>query len=182
MTAPRITPGGRREVGSFGWLISRGAGRIAGTGPLNLLLTIGRHRPLFRGWLRFARKLMPGGVLPRRETELVIVRVAHLSACRYELEHHRTLARRAGLTATEIERVTSDGIGTDWAAREHAILDAVDGLVRDRDLGDEAWEALRAHLDERECIELCMLVGHYVMLATTITTLRIQPDTPIKAS
>jgi len=33
------------------------------------------------------------------------------------------------------------------------------------------------HFD-RELIELVMLVGHYDMLATAITTLRIQPDGP----
>ena len=38
------------------------------------------------------------------------------------------------------------------------------------------WAALRAHLDDRELIELVLLVGHYEMLATTITTLRIEPD------
>ncbi|MCL7456270.1 carboxymuconolactone decarboxylase family protein [Micromonospora echinofusca] len=178
MTAPRIGPGGRQDVGTFGWLFSQAAGRVTGTGPPNLFLTLGRHRPLFRGWLRFARRLMPGGVLPRRETELVILRVAHLCACRYEHDHHLRLARRAGVTDAEIERVSGDDIGVGWSAREHAVLVAVDGLVRHRDLDDEAWTALRAHLDERECIELCMLVGHYVMLATTITTLRIQPDRP----
>jgi alkylhydroperoxidase family enzyme len=53
-----------------------------GTGPPTLFLTLGRHHPLFSGWLRFARRLIPGGVLPRRETELVLLRVAHLCACR----------------------------------------------------------------------------------------------------
>ena len=59
-------------------------------------MTLGRHRPLFRGWLRFAGRLMPGGKLPRRETEMVILRVAHLRQCAYEFEHHARLARRAG--------------------------------------------------------------------------------------
>ncbi|MEU1813311.1 carboxymuconolactone decarboxylase family protein [Micromonospora aurantiaca (nom. illeg.)] len=176
MTGPRISPGSRRDVGSFGWLLSQAAGRVTGTGPPNLFLTLGRHRPLFRGWLRFARRLMPGGVLPRRETELVILRVAHLCACRYEFDHHLRLAQRAGVIDAEIERLTSDDVGGGWSTREQAVLAAADALVRDRDLDDERWAALRAHLDERECIELSMLAGHYVMLATTIMTLRIQPD------
>ena len=37
---------------------------------------------------------------------------------------------------------------------------------------------LRCHLDEREAIELCLLAGHYEMLATTIKALRIQPEAP----
>ena len=76
--APRIPPGTRRDVGPFAWIFARIAGRVSGTNPPNLFLTLGRHPKLFRGWLRFAGRLMPGGVLPRRETELVILRVAHL--------------------------------------------------------------------------------------------------------
>jgi AhpD family alkylhydroperoxidase len=147
-----------------------------GTGPPNLFLTLGRHRKLFRGWLRFAGRLMPGGVLPRRETELVILRVAHLASCRYEFDHHVRLGRRAGLDKADFERVVQGPGAPGWSAREQVMLSAVDEMHADRDLDDRSWESLREHLGEREAIEFCMLVGHYEMLATTIATLRIQPD------
>jgi alkylhydroperoxidase family enzyme len=35
---------------------------------------------------------------------------------------------------------------------------------------------VRAHLSETELIELCMLVGHYEMLAMTINSLGIEPE------
>ena len=44
----------------------------------------------------------------------------------------------------------------------------------DRD--DATWAAVRAHRDERAAIELLLLVGHYDMLATTLLTLRVEPD------
>ena len=154
------------------------AGRVGGTGPPNLFLTLGRHRKLFRGWLRFAGRLMPGGTLPRRETELVILRVAHLRSCRYEFDHHVHLGRRAGVKRADVARVTEGPGAEGWSIRERALLTAVDRLHHDRDLDDATWDALRGHLDERRAIELCMLVGHYEMLATTIAALRIQPDRP----
>lgn len=176
MTAPRIAPGGRREVGLFAWGLSHAAGRVAGTAPPNLFLTLGRHRRLFRGWLRFAARLMPRGSLPRRETELAILRVAHLTSCAYEHAHHVRLGRRAGLSDADIARV-AQGPGADaWSPRERALLTAVDRLQAARDLDDDTWRALRTHLDERETIELCLLVGHYDMLAMAIAALRIQPD------
>jgi alkylhydroperoxidase family enzyme len=52
----------------------------------------------------------------------------------------------------------------------------VDALHGKGDVDDDEWMAMRAHLDERQAIELCLLAGHYEMLATTITALRIQPD------
>lgn len=176
MSSARIAPGGRREVGLFTWVLSHAAGRLGGTEPMRLFLILGRHRRLFRGWLRFAGRLMPRGRLPRRETELVILRVAHLRDCRYELEHHKRLGRRAGLDDADMARVAEGPQAGGWSAREGALLAAVEGLHRDGDLDDPSWASLRSHLDEREAIELCLLVGHYEMLATTIATLRIEPE------
>ena len=174
----RIAPGGRADVGLFTWAFSRVAGRAMGTTPPNLFLTLGRHRKLFRRWLWFAGALMPGGKLPRRETELVILRVAHLRSCEYEFEHHVRLGRRAGIGKAELARVVEGPDAEGWSARERTLLTAVDHLHRERDLEDATWASLRDHLSERESIELCMLVGHYEMLATTIGTLRIQTDRP----
>jgi alkylhydroperoxidase family enzyme len=176
VSAPRIAPGGRTDVGLRTWTLARLAGRLAGTPPPHLFLTLGRHPRLFRGWLRFAGRLMPRGRLPRRDTELVILRVAHLRASAYEWEHHVRLGRRAGIGPADLARVRA-GPGADgWSDRERAILTAVDELHAGGDVSDAAWAALQSHLDTRDLIELVLLAAHYEMLATAITTLRIQPD------
>lgn len=175
---PRIAPGGRRDVGLPVWAFGHVAGLVTGTTPPNVFLTLGRHRRLFRGWLRFAGRLMPGGLLARRETELVILRVAHLAGSAYEFEHHVRLGRRAGIGAAEVEAVRRGPDAPGWAPRERALLVASDALHARRDLDDAEWSALREHLDDREAIELLLLVGHYEMLATVLTTLRVQPDRP----
>ncbi len=178
--APRIAPGDRAAVGRFTWVFSRVAGRVAGTGPPNLFLVLGKHRRLFRGWLRFAGRLMPGGRLPRRETELVILRVAHLRDCDYEFDHHVRLGRRAGVSAADVERVREGPAAAGWSARERALLRAADELHADGDLSDGTWQELRSHLDEPRLIELVLLVGHYEMIATAIAALRIPPDRPLR--
>ncbi|MBI5106707.1 MAG: carboxymuconolactone decarboxylase family protein [Solirubrobacterales bacterium] len=175
---PRIAPGGRADVGLPVWAFAQLAGRVGGTAPPALFLTLGRHRRLFRGWLRFAGRLMPRGTLPRRETELVILRVAHLRACAYEFEHHVRLGRRAGVTEADLARVLHGPEAPGWSPRERALLEAVDELHAAGDLGDERWSALLPHLGDRGLIELLLLVGHYEMLATTITALRLRPDPP----
>ncbi len=173
----RIDPGGRREIGLPNWLFAQISGLVAGTAPPNLFRTLGRQRRLFRGWLRFAGRLMPGGTLPRRETELVILRVAHLRGCDYEFDHHARLGRRAGVGPDDVERVRSGPAGG-WSARERAMLAAADALLADRDVDDATWTELRRHCDDAEAIELCLLASHYDMLAAVIRTLRIQPDSP----
>ena len=56
------------------------------------------------------------------------------------------------------------------------LLDATDELHRGRVLTASTWERLRTELDDREVIELCMLVGHYEMLAMTLNSLGVRPE------
>jgi alkylhydroperoxidase family enzyme len=178
MSAPRIAPGGVRDAVLVVSGFARLAGRVTGTEPPGVFLILGRHRRLFWGWLLFAGALMPGGRLPRRETELVILRVGTLTGNEYELTQHRRLGRWAGLTAAEVDRVADGPDADGWSPHERLLLRVTDELHSDRDLSDRTWTELTAELDERECIELLMLVGHYTMLATTLTTLRVRPDRP----
>jgi alkylhydroperoxidase family enzyme len=174
----RISPGRTRDTGLVVQGFARLAGRVTGTQPPAVFLTLGRHRRLFWGWLLFAGALMPGGRLPRRETELVILRVATLSGSAYELTQHRRLGRRVGLEAAELERVAVGPSDPAWSSRDRLLLTVADTLVGSRDLPDPLWAELRAELSEPEAIELLMLVGHYAMLATTLNTLRVEPDLP----
>ena len=177
MSGPRIEPGGWREVGPLVALFARIAGRVQGTEAPAVFLTLGRHRRLFWGWLHFAGRLMPGGRLARRESELVIVRVAARRGSAYELEQHRRLARRAGLSGEEIAAIEA---GADdhpgLTVRERLLLRATDELLAEQDLSDGLWAELTAAFDDRERIEILLLVGHYAMLATALHALRVRPD------
>ncbi len=177
-TSARLTPGRLREVGPFVWGFSRLAGRVARTEPPAIFLTLGRNRRLFWGWLHFAGRLMPGGRLPRRETELVILRVAARAGSEYEWTQHAGMGARAGLTDVEITALrTLDGEPGDlWSHRDGLLIRVTDELFALDDLTDETWTLVSTEFDERTSIELLMLVGHYRMLATTLGVLRVQPD------
>jgi AhpD family alkylhydroperoxidase len=164
-----------RQLGLRNAGIARALGAAAGTPPPHLFTTLGRHRRLFRAWLKFGGALMPFGKLPRADTELVILRVAHNAQCEYEWRHHERLAQRTGLSESHVERVRS-GDDSGWSERQRLLLAAADEMHEQRVIGDELWERLAAQLSDVELIELCMLIGHYEMLAMTIASLRIQPD------
>ena len=173
---PRIEPGGREQIGLVNHSLARLAGAVTGGGPPHVFTTLARHPGLFRRWLRFAGALMPGGRLPRPDTELLILRVAANCECEYEWLHHERIAGAAGLSAADVERVREGPDAAGWSERQAALLRAADELHAGRTISDPLWSELSALLDEPELIELCMLVGHYEMLATTIATLRVQPD------
>ncbi len=176
MSEPRIGPGGLRQLGLPIWVFTRLAGRVLRTGPPHIFTTLGRNHGLFWGWLHFAGRLMPGGRLPRIDTELVILRVAAARGSDYELNHHRLLGRRAGLSDEEIERVRRGSSAPGWSPRQSLLLRVAEALLEQHDLDDGLWRELRAVEDEPTCIELVMLVGHYDMLATTLQVLRVPPE------
>lgn len=176
--SPRIEPGTRRQIGPVNAGIAKLAGRATGGRPPHIFTTLARHRRLFRRWLWFAAALMPGGRLPRDETELLILRVAHNTGCEYEWLHHERIGRRAGLSEEEIARVREGPSASGWSERRALLLAAADELHEEGVVGDELWARLSGQLDEVLLIELCMLVGHYEMLAMTLKSLRVEPDRP----
>ena len=179
LDAPRVQPLAEDEMNVATRALAKAAGRAVGGPPPNIFLTLGRHPRMFAPWLAFASQLMPRGTLPRKDTELVILRVAWNCRSRYEWDHHVRIGRQVGLADVEIERV-ADGPGADgWSDRQAALLAAADELHEDRIVSDETWERLRAHLDDKRLIELCMLVGHYEMLAMTLGSLGVQPEAPL---
>jgi alkylhydroperoxidase family enzyme len=173
---PRITPGSRRDIGIVPTVIAAAASRVIGSGPPHLFTTLARHRRLFLPWLWFAAMLMPRGRLPRRDTELVILRVAHNCHCEYEWRHHERIAETVGLGADDVARVRERPEAQGFTERQSLVLRAADELHASRDMSDQLWDSLRRYFADVELIELCMLVGHYEMLAMTLNALRVQPD------
>ena len=61
-------------------------------------------------------------------------------------------------------------------ARQRALLTAVDEFVLNRDLSDDTFADLAAHLTREQVIEFCSLAGHYAAIAAILATLRVLMD------
>jgi alkylhydroperoxidase family enzyme len=176
----RIEPGNRRQLGWVNFAITRLIGIATRGRPPHIFTTLGRHRGLFRRWLWFAGGLMPGGKLPREDTELVILRVANNTGSEYEWAQHERIGKRAGLSQEEISRVRIGADAPGWSQRQELLLRAADEMHDKGRIDDELWARLAAHLDEVRLIELCMLIGHYEMLAMTLNSLQVELDFPTR--
>jgi alkylhydroperoxidase family enzyme len=173
---PRIAPARLRELGPLARIVAEIAGRVTGSGPPNIFTTLGQHPRLFRAWLRYSAHLMPFGGLPRRDTELVILRVAWQCRSAYEWQQHVPIALRVGLTPDEVAGVADSSPAGGFTERQRALLAVSDELLARRALSDATWSAVQASLRDREAIELCLLIGHYQGLASTIGALGIQVE------
>ena len=157
-------------------LVARIAGVATHGEPPRVFAEIGRHPRLFRAWLPFAGALLLRGDLPRADAELAILRTASNCDCRYELIQHVPLAQRAGLTAAEIDAVPMGEDDAIWPWRRRLLLRAVDELHDYRRIQPATASFLELLFTERQVLELCLLVGHYEMLAMVLNTRGTQPE------
>ncbi|BDB40346.1 MULTISPECIES: carboxymuconolactone decarboxylase family protein [Mycobacterium] len=180
----RIPPGRLRELGPLNWVVAKLAARKVRAPEMHLFTTLGSRQALFWTWAVYSGRLMRGR-LPTIDTELVILRVGHLRSCEYELQHHRGMARKAGLDAQAQAAIFAwpdapDGEGPRkvLSARQQALLNATDELIKDRTISAGTWQQLAAHLNRPRLIEFCLLATQYDGLAATISALGIPLDNP----
>jgi AhpD family alkylhydroperoxidase len=140
----------------------------------NLYRTLARHRPLFRAWSDLGRVLL-NSRLPARDRELLILRTAWLTRCRFEWAYHEPLALRVGISQAEIRRVLAGPDAPGWDKHDATLVGAVDELVSAARLTDATWDALLPEYDDQQLIEIPAIVGQYQLVAYLTNTIRIQP-------
>ena len=171
MPEPRIAPVDPAELDDDG-LTLLDLTRLPGVPASNIFATLIRHRGLFRRWLPFSGKLLSGRI-PAAERELVVLRTGWVCDAEYEWAQHAVLARQAGLSEADIERVAQGPDAPGWDAHRAALLRAVDELHGSSTVTDRTWAALAARYDEAQLIELLALVGQYHFVAYAVNALRI---------
>jgi 4-carboxymuconolactone decarboxylase len=180
MSVGRIPSGRFRELGPVNWVMARAAARRMRVPEMHLFTTLGQRQLLFWTWSLYSGRLLRGR-LPAIDTELVILRVAHLRSCEYELQHHREMARKQGLDAdlqAAIFAWPDAGAADQLTERRRTLLAATDEFVKDRTITDGTWRQLATHLDRRQLIEFCLLASQYDGLAATMSALDIPLDKP----
>ena len=141
----------------------------------NFFKTFVRHKELFRVWNEFGRTVF-NGHLPDRDRELLVLRVAWLTHCRFEWASHEPLARQMGITDQEIEGVTAGPAASCWSELDSALLSAVDELFADSVIGERVWSVLRDAYDDLQLIEIPVVVGQYQLVAYFNNTFGVEPD------
>lgn len=144
---------------------------------LNIFATLAHHPRLLKRWSAFGGVLLYGGALPARERELLILRTGYLCSAPYEWGQHVTIGLAAGLTEEEIARVAEGPDASGWSDADAHLLRATDELHADSRIGNATWAALDEQWDEQQLIELCMVVGQYHLVAMTLNSLGVEPET-----
>jgi alkylhydroperoxidase family enzyme len=170
-----------RDLGLINWVAAKIMARTVRAPEMHLFTTVGQHHRLLLSMMPYNAVLLRGR-LPLVDTELVILRVAHLRNSEYELQHHRWMGRRRGLDDQTQELIfawpNTTGLAGQLSPRQQTLLRATDEFILDRSISAEVWQQLSHHLNRRQLLEFCMLAGHYDCLAATISALQIPLDHP----
>ena len=140
-----------------------------------LIATMLRHPSLFRRFIELALQLLAGGALPARDRELAILRTTWLCKTPYEWGEHVAIGKRiAGLTEEEIKRIREGSASAGWNVHDRAIIRAVEELHEDAMISDATWAVLTRTLDDKQLIELPILIGQYHGVSYLENALRVR--------
>ena len=152
--------------------------RVRRGGQLSTLDRLLLHSPpVAEGWDALFGALRGGTALPTDVLELVVLRVAVLNGAAFEWAAHEPIARRVGLTDGQLQVLRLPDAITEpvWTPVQAAVLAFTDASTRHVAVPDETFAAVRAHLDDRQVVELTALVGGYAMVSRFLVALQVPP-------
>jgi alkylhydroperoxidase family enzyme len=142
---------------------------------LNVFKVLMNHPALVRRWTVFAGHVLRKQTLPVRDRELLILRIGWLNQAGYEWAQHVLIAKRAGITDEEIERVQR-GPDAGWSGVEAHLLQAVDDLFENSVISDATWAALSPKYSTEQMMDLVFTVGQYNLVSWALNSFGVPLD------
>jgi 4-carboxymuconolactone decarboxylase len=155
------------------------------------------HSPEFAdGWNSMLGAVRGQSTLPPDVRELVILRVAARNGADFEWIAHEPVAREAGLGDEQIAAIGLGGAGAGSAGAgaggagagsagagagaglspaQWAALAYADAMTTHVTVPGEIFQAVRAHFDDRQVLELTVTVAAYNMVSRVLVALEVRP-------
>ena len=117
--------------------------------------------------------------LEPRLIQLVKMRASQINGCAYCLDMHSREARHVGETEQRLYLLDAWQESSLYSERERAALAWTEALTRiaETHAPDETYEALLAHFNEKEIVDLTVLVGQINLWNRVAISLRNQHST-----
>jgi 4-carboxymuconolactone decarboxylase len=142
----------------------------------NALERVLAHSPLMlRAHAGLARGLRYDAQTPRALRELVILRVAQLTANEYAWAHHRAMAQEHGVVPAQVTALATWRSSDLFDARERAALRCVDE-IHDVAVSDEAFAELEALVGSTATVELVLHCAFYEGVARIVQAFALEVE------
>jgi alkylhydroperoxidase family enzyme len=130
--------------------------------------------PLANAWFELNQAVRYQTEIDGRSRELAVIRVAILNNVEYVLRAHGPVyALKEGLTPGQVDALNDWRASNVYSDQQRALLAYVDAMTREIDVPEDVFSALKLHFNERQIVELTMLIGAYNLLTRFLKALRV---------
>lgn len=142
----------------------------------NIFKTMARHPAAMRAFLVWGNYILRENTLPKRERELVVLRIGFRCRAGYEWAQHVVIGARAGLSGAEIQRIKAGPEAPEWGSADRALLRACDELHDQQFISDATWALLGQHFGEKQCMDVVFTAAQYTQVSMILNTFGVQLD------
>ena len=115
--------------------------------------------------------------------ELVIIRIGLLNRVEYVIKAHvPAFAVREGLTVEQCTALNNWQASALFDEQQRAALAYADAMTREVQVSAPVFAALRDHFNEKQIVELTVLIGTYHMHTRVLQALEIDAETPAESA
>ena len=159
------------ELRAFYQRIERTSG---GLGVLNVFKVMAHTPDLMQAWWSMMTAAFTRLQLDPRLRELAILRLFQLTRCAYGFAHHVRIGREAGISDEEIADVERYADSDRFSPLDKLVLEYTDAVTRLDGSAAAIAAKLRAHISERELVELTFCIANWNLMAHLLLPLEIE--------
>lgn len=148
--------------------------------PINIFKMMAHAETVLKPVMKLGGTLLGKLELDPKVRELCLLHAVNLEGGEYEWGQHVPVALALGSNQAQIDALRAGDDGADcFSDLERAVLRFTREVIVDVGASQQALDAVRQYLSDREVVELIVMVGFYTMLARLTETLAIEEDPPI---
>ena len=127
----------------------------------NIFLALAHAPALLDAFLSYANAVRDESDLDPKLRELAILTVGHATNSEYEIAHHQSHARKAGVTSEQLAAIADFRTADVFDDLERAVMSLAEESTLKVDVSADVWAAARAHLSDKQMVELTLNIAWY---------------------
>jgi AhpD family alkylhydroperoxidase len=127
----------------------------------NIFRALANAPVLLDAFLSYANAMRDSSLLSPKLRELAILSVGHATGSEYEIAHHQSHGRKAGLTDEQLAAVADDESTELFNDAERAVMTLARESTTKVHVSEATWAAAAEHLDDQQMVELTLTIAWY---------------------
>jgi AhpD family alkylhydroperoxidase len=127
----------------------------------NIFRAMANAPVLLDAFLSYANALRDGSELGPRLRELAVLTVGHATGSEYEIAHHQSHGRKAGISPEQLAAVPEFETSDLFDDADRAVMALAKESTQHVNVSDATWSAAAARLSEQQMVELALTIAWY---------------------